>query len=344
MLKNFLLFLLVVIFVTALLLGGMIRQWIWGPNLNPNLKKYEFFVPTGSSSDDVFQKLKEEGWLKNAESFKWVAKAMHYDKEKVPPGKYLFEPKMTNRQLISKLRTGKQSPVNITYNNVRYVEELAGKIAKYIEEDSINIVELVQDPEYCAQYGLDTNNIMSLFIPNTYQFFWNTSAIQLLRRMEKEHAKFWSRKNRIQKADSLGLKPDEVFTLASIVEKETLYNFEKSRVAGVYLNRLNKGMLLQADPTVVYAVGDFTLKRVLNKHLKKESPYNTYINQGLPPGPICMPDIGTIDAVLNAEDHNYIYFCAKPDGNGRHAFAKTLRGHMQNARAYQSWLRERKIR
>jgi len=344
MARKILIFLFSLFVVAALVVGLLFRHWIWGPNVREGLESYEFFVPTGSSSEDVYRSLKHDKWLENYRSFSLVAGVMHYNKDKVPPGKYLLKPGMSNRELISILRAGKQSPVNITYNNVRYVEELAGKISNYIEEDSLDIVLLLQDQEFCQQRGLDTLNIMSLFIPNTYQFFWNTSALQLIRRMEKEHERFWQSEGRQEKADSLGLSRSEVFTLASIVEKETLVSSEKRTVAGVYLNRLRKGMLLQADPTVVFAVGDFSLQRVLNRHLAFESPYNTYLNQGLPPGPICMPDITTIDAVLNAEDHDYLYFCAKPGGGGRHAFAKTHRGHLKNAREYRNWLKANRIR
>ena len=344
MARKILIFLFSVIFVSVLVVAGLFRHWIWGPNVKKNLPTYELYIPTGSSARDVRIMLRRDHWLHNSRSFKWVARAMHYDKDNVPPGKYVLEPGMSNRKLVSILRTGKQTPVNITFNNVRYVEELVGKIAQYIEEDSASIASLLKNEDFCRQRGLDTFNIMSLFIPNTYEFFWNTNALQLVRRMEKEHARFWQSENRLARADSLGLAPAEVFTLASIVEKETLVASEKETVAGVYLNRLRKGMRLQADPTVVYATGDFTLQRVLIKHLEIDSPYNTYLYDGLPPGPICMPDIGTIDAVLRAEDHEYLFFCAKPAGSGRHAFAKTLRGHMQNARAYQSWLRSNQIR
>jgi UPF0755 protein len=344
MLRKIYIFIFSFLIVIGLVVGILFKEWIWGPNVKKDLKSYELYIPTGSSYKDVLKELKDDRWLKNYASFRFVARMMQYNNEKVPPGKYVLEPGMSNRGLISKIRAGKQTMVNITFNNVRFKENLAGKIANYIEEDSLNIVGLLQNQEFCQVRGLDTNTIMTLFIPNTYEFYWNTSALQLVRRMEKEHAKFWKAMDRMQKADSLGLTKEEVFTLASIVEKETLVNDERPEVAAVYLNRLKKGMLLQADPTVVYAVGDFSLRRVLNKHLKIDSPYNTYVYSGLPPGPICMPDIGTIDAVLNPNNHNYIYFCAKPNGGGRHAFAKTLRGHMKNARAYQSWLKSRNIR
>jgi UPF0755 protein len=182
-----------------------------------------------------------------------------------------------------------------------------------------------------------------MFIPNTYQFFWNTDPKDFLNRMKREHDKFWT-KERLEKAKKIGLTPEEVFTLASIVEKETLAKEEKPVIASVYLNRLKRDMLLQADPTVVYAAKDFGIQRVLNKHLKIDSPYNTYKNKGLPPGPICMPDVGTIDSVLNAKDTDYLFFCAKPNGHGRHAFAKTNRQHVNNANRYRKWLNKNKIR
>jgi len=185
---------------------------------------------------------------------------------------------------------------------------------------------------------------LSLFIPNTYEFWWDSSANEIINRMAKENRKFWEAKNRSKKAEALGLDKKQVYTLASIVEKETQANSEKERIAGVYLNRLKRGMLLQADPTVVFAVNQFDLKRVLNKHLEFDSPYNTYKNKGLPPGPIYMPGIRSIDAVLNAEKHNYLYFCAKPDDSGTHAFATNLIGHNKNAQRYWNWLRKNGIR
>jgi UPF0755 protein len=200
------------------------------------------------------------------------------------------------------------------------------------------------DQEVLSELGYTPENIMSLFIPNTYQVYWNTSPQNLLKRLQVENDAFWAKKNRREKAKSLGLSTQEVYTLASIVEKESLVMDEKPIIAGVYLNRLKKGMLLQADPTVVFAVGDFSIQRVLNKHLAIDSPYNTYKNVGLPPGPICMPSISSIDGVLNAEKHNYIFFCAKPNSGGRHAFANTLAGHNRNAAIYRNWLQANQIR
>ena len=344
MARRILIFLISVIIVSALVVALLFRQWIWGPNVLKTRSNYELYIPTGSSAKDVRAILRQEKWLHNNRSFKWLSRVMHYDKDKVPPGKYVLDPGMSNLSLISMLRAGKQTPVNMTFNSVRYVEELAGKISQYIEADSVDITSLLRNEDFCRQRGFDTFNILSLFIPNTYELYWNTSALQLVRRMDNEHSRFWQSEGRLSKADSLGLTPAEVFTLASIVEKETLVASEKSTIAAVYLNRLRKGMRLQADPTVVFAMGDFSIQRVLHKHLDFDSPYNTYRNEGLPPGPICMPDISTIDAVLNAENNEYLFFCARAGGGGRHAFAKTLRGHMQNAREYQNWLQENRIR
>jgi len=226
----------------------------------------------------------------------------------------------------------------MTINNVRLQEELAGKISGYVEPDSLTVLSKMKDPEFCRQYGLDTHTIMSLFIPNTYQVYWNTNVDKLFGKMAEEHKIFWSKSDRSAKADGLGLSKEEVYTLASIVEKETQVNNEKPAVAGVYLNRLNNGMKLQADPTVVFAIREWDLKRVLLSHLTFDSPYNTYRNSGLPPGPICMPEISSIDAVLNAEQHDYLYFCAKPGGVGEHAFAVTFEEHLQLAKIYRQWV------
>ncbi len=340
--RKILIFLLSFIIIAALVVGLLFRQWIWGPNVKEDLTKTEFKIPTGSNYNDVLRLLKKNKILYNYTSFDFIAGVMKYKKDKVAPGRYILKGGMSNRELISMLRAGLQTPLNITFNNVRTVEELVGRISHYIEADSTEIVKLLHDSTYIAKLGYNKYNILTMFIPNTYQFFWNTDPEEFLERMKKEHDKFWNNK-RLEKANKIGLNPVEVFTLASIVEKETLANVEKPVIASVYLNRLKKGMLLQADPTVVYATQNFKLKRVLNKHLKVESPYNTYLNKGLPPGPICMPDVGTIDSVLNAKDTDYLFFCAKPNGHGRHAFAKTNRQHINNANKYRRWLNKNKI-
>ena len=341
--KKILIFLLSFGIIAALVVGLLFRQWIWGANVKEDLATTELKIPTGAGYYDVLELLKKNKILYNYASFDFLSGVMKYKKDKVAPGRYILKPGMSNRELISMLRAGIQTPLNITFNNVRTVEELVGKISDYIEADSADIVKLLHDSAYIADLGYNKYNILTMFIPNTYQFFWNTDAEEFIERMQKEHDKFWN-EERMEKAAKLGLKPDEVFTLASIVEKETLAGEEKPVIASVYLNRLKKDMLLQADPTVVYAVQDFGIKRVLNKHLKIDSPYNTYKHKGLPPGPICMPDIGTIDSVLNAKETDYLFFCAKPNGRGRHAFAKTSRQHINNANRYRRWLNANKIK
>ena len=335
-----LIFLLAIVIAAGLLL----KKWIWSDNVKDTKESYELYIPSGSSYQDVVRILKKNDILKDYDSFEFLASIMNYKKDRVAPGKYVIKRGMSNREIISMLRAGIQTPVNITFNNVRTVEQLAGKLSKYIEADSVEIVNLLHDSAYISNMGFNKYNILSLFIPNTYQFYWNTDAEALLERMKKEHDRFWSKKRRLEKAAKLGLTPAQVFTLASIVEKETIVEDEKPLIASVYLNRLKKGMLLQADPTVVYAAKDFGIKRVLNKHLKIDSPYNTYIHEGLPPGPICMPDRNTIDSVLNTRETGYLYFCAKPNGHGRHAFAKTHRQHINNANRYRRWLDKNKIK
>jgi UPF0755 protein len=245
--------------------------------------------------------------------------------------------------LVNLLRSGKQSPVKLGFISVRSLDILAGKAAAYIEADSATLAALLTDPATAQKYGFNQQTFMSMFIPNTYEFYWNTSAEKFVEKMAEEYKNFWN-EDRKQKAADIGLSQSEVSTLASIVEAETQKNDEKAKVAGVYMNRLNTGMLLQADPTVVFAAGDFTIQRVLNRHLEINSPYNTYLYAGLPPGPINIPSVSSIDAVLNYERHNYKFFCAKEDFSGYHAFAVTNAQHEVNARKYHQALRNAGIR
>jgi UPF0755 protein len=333
-----------VLFLLGMVLAFFAFQWIWAPNIPDNLNEKILVIPSNSNFEDVVDLLEQGEFIKNKTSFIWLSKKMNYAKEKVPSGKFKIRGGMSNRDLIRKLRAGYQEPVSITFNQARTSAELAGQISKYIESDSLEILQALTDSTLLAKYGYTPENIISMFIPNTYEVYWNISIENLMDRMQKEHDLFWSKKDRLEKAADLALSTHEVYILASIVEKESLLNDEKPIIAGVYLNRLKKGMLLQADPTVVYATGDFGIQRVLNKHLAIDSPYNTYKYVGLPPGPICMPTITSIDGVLNAEDHNYIFFCAKPESGGRHAFASTLSGHNRNATEYRNWLQANRIK
>ncbi|MEO1628876.1 MAG: endolytic transglycosylase MltG [Bacteroidota bacterium] len=332
---------LVIAAIVAGILGYQKYLEIYSPNVADQLDDPYLVIPTGSSFEDVLQRLTEKNFLIDSSSFVWVAEQMKYKREKMRAGRFQIKPSWSNRRLISHLRGGKQAPVRVTLTNERLPEEIAGKVAKKIEADSMDILQLFRDERFLEQNGYDQEDIRTLIIPNTYEFFWNSTAQQFFDRMKKEHDKFWGKEGRRSKAKRLNLSPGEVYILASIVERETNRQDEKARIAGVYYNRLQKGMLLQADPTVVFATRDFQTRRVLNRHLEVESPYNTYKYKGLPPGPISLSAIPTIDAVLNVEDHDYIFFCAKGDGSGYHAFAKTLSGHNANAARYRANLKQR---
>jgi UPF0755 protein len=249
---------------------------------------------------------------------------------------------MTNNEIINKLRSGRQDPVRVTFNKIRTLEQFADHISDQIEVDAGKLLLLMNTRAIQDKYGFNEYTIKCMFIPNTYEFYWNTSEERFLERMFKEYNKFWNAERTI-KATKMNMSKEQIITLASIVEEETQRNTEKSTVAGVYMNRLRIGMRLQADPTIIYAVGDFNIKRVLKKHYEIDSPYNTYLNAGLPPGPICIPEISTIDAVLSYEKNDYLYFCAKSDFSGYHSFAKTLEQHNRNAYLYRRELNKRKI-
>lgn len=274
-------------------------------------------------------------------SFSFVAKLLDYQ-ENMKPGLYLMKKDMTNLQAIRMLRAGEQTPTTTTFNNVRLKPDLAGKITDNLQADSVEFLALLNNDSLVSAYGFTQDNILSMFIPNTYEVYYTISEKRLFDKMYAEYQKFWN-DERKQKADALGLSPTEVSTLASIVQAESIQPDERPKIAEVYLNRLERDMLLQADPALVYAVGDFTIKRVLNVHKEVDSPYNLYRYKGLPPGPINLPEIESIDAVLNPEEHNYLYFCAKPDFSGYHAFATNLRQHNVNARAYQNALNKSRI-
>jgi len=333
---------LLVLALLAAIAGFVIYNKIWGVNVANTQEEHIITIAEDATIESLSSQLAEQGIILDADNFTQVAKWMKYD-QNIKAGRFKAEANWSNRALISQLRSGNQSPVSVTFNSLRTIEDLSGRITRNIQVDSLSFLNYITDPATLDKYGKNNQNILSLFTPNTYQTYWNTSKEKLVARMKTETDKFWNN-SRLNKAKALNLTPEQVYTLASIVEKETLVKSEKPRIAGVYLNRLRKGMLLQADPTVVFAVGDFGIRRVLNKHLAVDSPYNTYKYSGLPPGPIFMPDIGTIDAVLNYEKHNYIFFCAKPDNSGLHAFAVDSRGHANNANKYRAWLNKRGIK
>lgn len=331
--------------LVLLLIGAFIYfKFVGAPAVPAGLKDYYVQIPTNSSYEEVLDTLEAKGILKDRQAFTLLAERMKYKRDPMRAGRYELQPGWSLIQLIRHLRGGRQAPVDVVLTNERLPENVAAKAARFIEPDSTDIQALFQDEDYLASIGYTPETLMSMFIPNTYEFFWNTSPRGFVERMAKEHDAFWEKDNRLQKAEALGLKPQEVYTLASIVEKETLVNKEKPRMAGVYLNRLRTGMRLQADPTAVFARRDFDTPRVTHYHTKFDSPYNTYLYAGLPPGPISMASISSIDAVLNAEEHDYIFFCAKGDGSGLHAFAKTLGGHNDNVAEYKRNLAKRGLR
>jgi UPF0755 protein len=328
-----------------LLVGGIVLAWqpvqaVYFKGVPDELENPYVHIPNGSTFEDLVGILYGGEYIDDVSSFRWVAEQMKFT-DRVRPGRYEIQPGWNNRELIQHLRAGKQAPVNVVLNNERLLEEVAGKVATFIEADSLELINTFYDQAFLNELGFQPETLMSLFIPNTYEFYWNTTAKGFVERMLTEHLNFWNKDNRLAKAEALGMTTDQVYTLASIVERETNANIEKPTIAGVYLNRLAIDMRLQADPTCVFATRDFTTHRVTEYHLKYDSPYNTYLYKGLPPGPISMASISSIDAVLNREKHDYIYFCAKGDNSGTHAFAVTFAGHNVNVAKLRKFQRER---
>lgn len=329
--------------VLALTLAGTAFNYYlkyFAPNVTGN-EDY-LYIRTGSDFKDVYSTIKKEKIVKDTISFYNAAHNMDYP-HVVKAGKYRLSKGMSNRSLINMLKAGNQEPVKISFQNVRLKHTLAGMVSKKIESDSASISDLLDSASFVEKYGFDTENVYTMFIPNSYELYWNTSAEKFFLRMYDEYNKFWTTERKA-KAEEIGLTPIKVSILASIADGEALHDKEMPVIAGLYMNRLKKGMRLEADPTVIFANNDFTIRRVLNKHLRKDSPYNTYIRTGLPPGPISMPSIHAIDAVLNFDKHNYLYMCAKEDFSGYHNFAPTLSEHLVNAKKFQEALNKRNIK
>ncbi|NNE29154.1 MAG: endolytic transglycosylase MltG [Saprospiraceae bacterium] len=324
--------------------GWVYYSGIYDPIVPKDLEEEILTIPEGTSFKGLMDLMHSQGQLIDTSDFSWLASKMNYKKDPVRTGRFKLKAGMSNIELIRHLRAGPQSTVRVVLHNERFLTDIAGKIAPSLALDSAQYATAFADTALISSLGYTPENFISLFIPNSYDFYWSSSPEAFLKRMKKENDKFWSEKKRENKAADLGLSKEEVYTLASIIQRETNAPQELPTIAGLYLNRLNRGMLLQADPTVVFATGNFDLRRVLRKHTKIDSPYNTYRNKGLPPGPISMTTIASIDGVLNADEHDYIFFCAKPDNSGLHAFAKTLKEHNRNASRFHSWLNKRGIR
>jgi UPF0755 protein len=314
---------------------------VYVPNVALNAEAELFYVPTGSDFEYVIDQLEKQKIIENRKSFRWVAIKKGYDKS-VKAGRYKIHNGQSNNDLVNQLRAGKQDPVMVVFNNVRSLNHVAGKISQYLEKDSADFATYFSNPDLPDGYGFEASDFTSMFVPETYEFFWNTSPEAFTERMKKEYEKFW-KGERDRKAQGMDMSRSEVVTLASIVDEETLYDVENVRVAGLYVNRLEKGIALQADPTLKFALGDFSRQRILNVDKEIDSPYNTYKHKGLPPGPISIPSVSAIDGVLNYENNNYLYMCAKADFSGHHAFASDYSQHLKNAREYQKVLNKKRI-
>ena len=315
--------------------GGYAAWQVFGPTVSAPDGKY-FYIKTGSVYADVKQLLVDEKIIGNIYFFNLLAEKLKYPKL-VKAGRYQIKNGSSVFNLIRMLRSGKQSPVNLVINKLRTKEDFAQKIAANFECDSVSVMQVLNDTETFRNYHVNSNTVMTTVIPNTYTLYWNTSAKKILDKLHTEKEKFWNTE-RLAKAKALNLSPEQVYSMASIVEEETNMAEDKGKIASVYLNRMAAGMMLQADPTVKFAMKNFTLTRILHGHLSYPSPFNTYQNLGLPPGPICTPSIKTIDAVLDAPQTSYIYFVAKPDFNGYSNFATTYAEHLVFAKAYQQAL------
>jgi UPF0755 protein len=295
---------------------------------------------------DLGRFLKNETIIKDKEAFDLIVNFKNYDTISLSEGVITLKKEWTNNQLVNQLylMRNQRRIVNLTFGSVRDIESLAGKMAEPIALDSTTLIEAFNDEAIQQKYGFNSTTFISLFIPNTYEVYYNITTEELMAKMAKEYKKFWNAE-RVAKAKALKMSQSEITILASIVYEEQKVKFdEQAKIAGLYLNRLKNSWLLQADPTVKFALGDPTIKRLLYKHLEVDSPYNTYRNAGLPPGPIALPEPRTIDAVLNYEKHDYFYMCAKPEYSGYHNFSKTLNQHNAYAREYQRWLTKEGIR
>jgi len=334
---------LIVVAVLFVIVGYFSWRIVFRSNVftRDNAESAYFYVPTGSSPKMIEDLLRNQFIIKDLAFFRLAFRAK-CKISRILPGKYRIENGMSNKDLIKQLRPGNRLQVKLTLKFFRKKEDLAKYVSENLEVDNDLLLSVLNSNDSLIKYGFDTYTAISLFTPNTYFFNWNTSTAEFVDRMYKEYLKFWT-ESRIAKAQSQGLTPLQAITLASIVDRETNYNPEKPTIAGVYLNRLRDSMPLQADPTIVYAVNDFTIKRVRKGHLLVNSPYNTYVNIGLPPGPICTPAVSSIDAVLNAQHHKYMFFCAKEDFSGQHNFAISFNEHLANARKFQKAMNEHAI-
>jgi len=337
-LKKIITIIAVAVISVLMIYGFILINKIFSANTKFEEKEVYVYVPTGANYTDVKKIL--EPYIKNFDNFEMVASKRSYP-ENVKSGRFLLKKDMNNIDLVRAMRSN--VPVKLAFNNQERLENFAGRVGSEIEADSLSLMKAFKDSTFLAQNGFNEENVFSMFIPNTYEVYWNTSAEKFRDKMIKEYHNFWTAE-RIEQAKKQGLTPVQVSILASIVHKESVKKDERPRIAGVYLNRLRLEMPLQADPTVIYALKlrdnnfDQVIKRVFYNDLVMKSPYNTYINIGLPPGPIAMADITALEAVLNPEKNDYIYFCASVDRFGYHEFASNYADHTKNAKKYSDWI------
>jgi len=337
--KFFIVLLLIVLVVGAYMAYTYYARYL-APNVTDN-QEY-LYIHTGATYDDVYKTISGQGIVKDSATFDDAAHAKHYT-TRVKPGRYRLHSGMNNRELINMLITGKQEAVKLGIRNFRLKENFAGFLGKKLEADSASIMHLLDSAAYVKQFGFTTEDVYTMILPDTYEIYWNAPPHKIFSKLYGEYEKFWTPERR-QKAKDMGLNPVKVTILASIVDAEALHDSEMPTIAGLYLNRLKKGMKLEADPTVIFAEHDFTIHRVLNRQLSVNSPYNTYLHTGLPPGPIMMPSLNAINSVLDYKHSDYLYMCAKDDLSGYTNFASTVAQHQINARKFQEALNKRNIK
>ena len=340
--KKVLIVFLVILFVAGAVIGGLVmyNDYFQNTLITTKVNKY-LYIDESKDYNKLRQFVIDTLHIQDIDTFDSLAKQYDIPKS-LKTGKYTIAPEDSARDILKKVTRGIQTPTKLVFNNVRLKNDLAESIGNQLMFNSQDLLKLLKDSTFCASYGYDTTTIITLFIPNTYEVYWDITPEKFVERMNKEYNTFWTTA-RQEKAKALNLTPKQVSSLAGIVEEECSYADEYPVVARLYLNRLERGQLLQADPTLKYAAGDFTIKRVLNIHKEIDSPYNTYKYVGLPPSPIRIPNIKAIDAVLNPDENNYLYMCAKEDFSGRHNFTTNLAQHNRNAQKYQLALNQRNI-
>ncbi len=327
------------LFIVLVVIPGLLVAWIF---LLPNNGGTTHYLLIPGKAGFAQVKDSVQGKVSSSWTFKVASQLLGYPSA-VKPGRYAIKPGMNNLQLIRVLRSGRQTAVKLVINKMRTKAEVSALLGSKFEANASQWSALLNDNGFLNNFGVDTNTALTVLIPNTYEIYWNTAPDKVFKRLYSEYQKFWT-PERLSKATQQKLTPAQAYTLASIVEEESNYKKERPTIASVYLNRLHTNMRLQADPTVKYAVGNFELKRILQGHTQTVSPYNTYLVTGLPPGPICIPSVNSIDAVLDAPATTYLYFCANADFSGSHVFATNYADHMVNARSFQQAMNDRNIK